>query len=183
MQKRTRGKISKNRLLAIVLLLFSINSVIANTNIVFSNTPSTAISPVVSALKGEYEFIYFYGGNCQHCLSFTPTLKLYSDNSGILVQAFVVGAGYSTSFPNSSVVEQEVIEQYFGKGAKIAVPALFILNRNNYHAYPVSSGALSYLDLATRMNDLAPKIWRHEKAEINDRNVSSQLNQFRGNNV
>lgn len=170
--------------IAVVLwLLVSASSAIANTNRAFGNTHNITTSPAVFALKGEYEFIYFYSGNCQHCLSFTPTLKLYSDNSGILVQAFVVGTGYSPSFPNSSVVEQEVIEQYFGKGAKITVPTLFILNKNNYHAYPVSSGALSYLDLATRMNDLAPKIWRHEKAEINDRNVSSQLNQFRGNNV
>ena len=93
-------------------------------------------------------------------------MKLYSENSNISVQAFVLGTSktspYSLDFPNSTTVTQDVVDQFFGIGAKIAVPTLFILNKNNFHVYPVSSGALTYLELASRMNELTPKILHNE---------------------
>lgn len=118
-------------------------------------------------LKRDYEFIFFYSTNCPHCLIFDPVLKLYSDNSGIPVKAFVFGGVLLPSFPDSTVLSQEIVDQFFGRGAMIGVPALFILNKRNLHAYPVSRGALTDLELAVRMNELTPKILQNEQNERN----------------
>jgi hypothetical protein len=120
------------------------------------------IDSSVIALRRDYEFIFFYSTDCPHCTSFDQVLKQYSDNLGILVKAFAIGERVSPSFPNSTVVTQEVVNQFFGGGAKLSVPTLFILNKNNFHAYPVSSGSLAYSELNTRMNQLAPKILTNE---------------------
>ena len=131
------------------------------------------------ALSKDYEFIFFYSSNCHYCIKFNPVLKLYSDNSGIWVKAFAIGNGSSPYFPSSTVVAQEVVDQFFGsfeKRTNISVPTLFIMNKNNLHVYPVSSGALTYLELYTRMNDLVPKILRYEKYEKNERNERGKNN-------
>ena len=123
------------------------------------------INSLVCILKRDYEFIFFYSTTCPHCMDFAPVLKSYSDNSGISVKAFVMDQGSSLYFPNSIMISQEVVDQFFGKGTKVSVPILFILNKDNLHAYPVSSGALTYLELVSRMNDLVPKILQHERNE------------------
>ena len=123
------------------------------------------INSLVRILKRDYEFIFFYSTTCPHCMDFAPVLKSYSDNSGISVKAFVMDQGSSLYFPNSIMISQEVVDQFFGKGTKVSVPILFILNKDNLHAYPVSSGALTYLELAARINELTPKILQHERNE------------------
>ena len=104
----------------------------------------------INLLK-NYEFILFYRNNCPHCISFKPILKMYSNTFGIPIKAF-----------DSAVTSQGVIEQYFGKGVDFAVPTLFILNKDNLHAYQVARGALTYPELINRMSQLAPKILAHE---------------------
>ena len=49
-------------------------------------------------LGRDYEFIFFYSTDCQYCIKFSPVLKLYSDNSNIPVQAFVLGASKTLSY-------------------------------------------------------------------------------------
>lgn len=176
--KNNNLKIATQRIFILVFVLFWGARSIAQATAALPKYQEATINRAVIALKHNYEFIYFHSGNCQHCLDFTPILKLYSARSGIAVQAFVVGTGSLASFPKSSLVQQQVIEQYFGRGAKISVPTLFILNKDNYHAYPVSCGALSYLELSARMNTLASKIWQHEKASR--KSISTQP---RGNNA
>ena len=163
------------RLLLPLLLACLINArVFAEVSTVLENTQNSLVSgtllkqqnPInflVRALKRDYEFIFFYSTTCLHCRDFTPILKAYSDNSGISVKAFVIGHEMSLYFSNSTLVSQKMVDQFFGKGAKISVPTLFILNKGNLHAYPVSNGALTYLELASRMNELTPKILQHEK--------------------
>ena len=147
------------------------------------------IDSSVIALSRDYEIIFFYSTDCQHCKSFDLVLKRYSDNLGILVKAFAIGERVSPSFPNSIPVAQKVVDQFFGKGSQISVPALFILNKNNFHVYPVSSGSLTYLELNTRMNQLAPKILTNEGSK-NIRGVTRSgmleingINKTRGANV
>ena len=132
------------------------------------------VRSLISVLKNDYAFIFFYSNNCHHCKIFHPVLKLYSDNSGILVKAFAIGDRASTFFPNSTVVVQEVINRFFGKGAKVSVPTLFIINKNNLHAYPVSRGALTYLELSKRMDELTPKILKNEKSKENEKSEANK---------
>ena len=124
-----------------------------------------------SRLSKDYEFIFFYSLSCTYCKSFAPVLKKYSDNSGINVRGFIIGGNSSNldnhfpDFFDSTVVKQEVLERFFGfsdKGSGIALPTLFILNKKNLHAYPVSQGSLTYLELARRMDELIPKILNNE---------------------
>ena len=109
-----------------------------------------------------YEFILFYSTTCPHCLKFAPTLRQYSDKSGIPIQAFAVNGNKSHYFPNSIPLTQETIEQFFGKNASLALPSLFLLNKKNLHAYPVSQGALTYTELQLRMSKLIPKTVQFE---------------------
>ena len=163
-------------LVSLLLLVMLINTkAFAGTNIVPRDTQKldskillkrqNSINPLVRILKRDYEFVFFYSTTCPHCVDFAPVLKLYSGNSGISVKAFVMDKGSSPYFSNSVVISQEVVDQFFGKGTKVSVPILFILNKNNLHAYPVSSGALTYLELAARINELTPKILQHERNE------------------
>jgi type-F conjugative transfer system pilin assembly thiol-disulfide isomerase TrbB len=148
----------------------SVNKILDTQNLFGSRTSlqrQNLIDRPIRMLRREYEFIFFYRTTCQHCVDFAPVLRSYSDNSGIQVKAFVVGVGSSPYFTNSAVVPQEVVNKFFGSGSKISVPTLFILNKNNFHAYPVSSGALTYLELTSRMNELTPKILRHERIARN----------------
>lgn len=177
--KHLKGLVSKPNCFLASLLLFIMlinTKAFAGANAVQGDTQNqldsrvllkqqNSINPLVRILKRDYEFVFFYSTTCPHCMDFAPVLKLYSDNSGISVKAFVMDQGASSYFSNSVVISQEVVDQFFSKGAKVLVPILFILNKNNLHAYPVSSGALTYLELVSRMNDLAPKIIQHERNE------------------
>jgi len=118
------------------------------------------INPVVSALRKNYQFMLFYRATCPHCQRFAPILKEYANHSGIAVRAFTF-AGVSPYFPASVVVNRDLINTYF-HGTRVAVPALFILNTTNGHAYPVSQGELSYAELVARMNQLAEEILHNE---------------------
>ena len=114
-------------------------------------------------LRNDYVFVLFYSTNCPHCISFAPVLKKYAYDCGISVKAFAVGQQAVSIFPDSVIVSQDTVNQFFGNGSELSVPTLFVLNKNNYHAYPVSKGALTYLELNNRMNNLAPKILNHEQ--------------------
>lgn len=118
----------------------------------------------------NYEFIFFYSNSCLYCKNFEPIFKKYSDSFGIGVRGFVINGDIpksSSYFPNSSVVSQEMIAQFFGRKSNISVPTLFIMNKNNLHVYPVSQGALTYSELVKRMSKLKPKILHHETGLIN----------------
>jgi len=117
----------------------------------------------IAMLKNDYVFVLFYSTNCPHCTSFAPVLKKYAYDCSIPVQAFATGQAVSPNFPNSIIVPQDTIDQFFGSGSELSVPTLFILNKHNYHAYPVAKGSLTYLELNNRMNILAPKVLKHEQ--------------------
>ena len=156
--KKCKTKLTTSLFINLLLALLSANT--------FANIPSNQnnqnILPKtitlslqrqnqINSLK-SYEFVLFYRNNCPHCISFKPVLKMHSDTFGIPIKAF-----------DSAVAPQETINQYFGKEG-FGVPTLFILNKNNLHAYPVSRGALTYPELINRMNQLAPRILAHESA-------------------
>lgn len=158
-----------NRKAFVTFLVFSI-AVLSNhasfASILNMEQNNQGISYFESRFSKDYEFIFFYSPGCAYCERFAPILKKYSDNSGINVRGFVLGSGSinkeSNYFPNSTVVKREVIEDFFGKDKGIAVPTLFIANKNNFHTYPVSQGALTYLELVRRMDELIPKILTNE---------------------
>jgi hypothetical protein len=113
----------------------------------------------------KHEFIFFYNATCKHCTIFCKTLKDYAANHRISVTAFKLTRESSYYFPNSVLVDQNTIDQYFGEGVKMAVPTLFILNPTNMYVYPVSRGNLTYAELTIRMNDLMQNIKRFEIRE------------------
>lgn len=125
-------------------------------------TKDNSINQEVYSLKNNYEFVLFYRMSCLHCRKFDPTLKRFSMNTNISVKAFTLDGAALPSFPDSTNITQDVVEQYFGKNANIAVPTLFIMNKKSLHVYPVSSGEMSYVDLVLRMNQLVPKILQVE---------------------
>ena len=156
-----------------IIILVSTAVCAASTTRILSSAQSMSannFNSSLSKLKQDHVFIFFYSSSCLHCTNFSPVLKKYSRNSGIVVRALAINGEPSnqviSSFSGSAIASQEIINRFFGVGAKLAVPALFILNKNNYHAYPVSSGALTYLELDARMNDLTPKILQHENNKV-----------------
>ena len=108
--------------------------------------------------KSHYELVLFYNVSCHYCFQFCRTLKEYALQNRMPVKAFKLTQKTSPYFPNSILVNQRIIEQYFGQGVQIAVPALFVLNPNNMHLYPVSSGNLTSDELKVRMDELMQKI-------------------------
>lgn len=180
-------KISKSMCYALFLTCFSIDAFANNaldtvnnilqdrTQIVVAKTPEPEqikddlmnqdVSGLKNSLKNDYAFILFYRTSCPHCRKFDPTLKQFSINTNIPVKAFTLDGGVLPSFPDSINITQDVVEQYFGKNANIAVPALFIMNIKSLHVYPVASGEMSYVDLVIRMNQLTPKMLQVERGE------------------
>ena len=90
------------------------------------------INNSVYSLKSSYEFILFYRSTCPHCQRFDPILKQFSDITGIRVVAFTTDGVALPAFPNSVPVSRQVIAQYFGQGAQIFVPTLFLLNTDSH---------------------------------------------------
>jgi hypothetical protein len=125
--------------------------------------PKARISSIY--LPKEYEFILFYESGCKHCLTFSPVLKKYSVNTGIKIISFILGEPNDAMplFSDSTQVDQKTVELFFGKGAEISTPALFIWNKNNGHVYPVSRGMHTYFELEVRMDKLIPRMLKHEK--------------------
>ena len=122
------------------------------------------ITNKISSLKNHYQFVLFYRASCPHCRRFDPILKEYAENTGTKVVAFTLDGVSLPSFPNSIPVSRRILEQYFGNN-EILVPTLFLLNKKNLHAYPVSVGELNYYELASRINNLIPKIISFERAQ------------------
>jgi len=116
------------------------------------------VDSMKKVLGAGYEFIFFYRSSCPYCRKFDPILKQYSVDTAIPVRAFTFDGIALPSFPDSIAVDKNTVGEYFGDNATVAVPALFLMNTINLHAYPVSSGGLSYMDLVMRMNALVPKI-------------------------
>jgi hypothetical protein len=114
-------------------------------------------------LDKHYDLILFYSVSCTYCPQFCRTLKNYAWQNRIPVIAFKLTNESSPYFPNSVLVDQKTIEQFFGKGTQISVPALFVLNPGNMNLYPVSRGNLSDEELSLRMNSLMQKIRTYEE--------------------
>lgn len=132
-------------------------------------TRSIYINDSVSRLKKDYEFIIFYEADCKYCIAFALILKQYSVNTGIRIIGFMLGSipDASPLFTDTSQVDQKTISQFFGEGARLSTPTLFIWNKNNGHVYPVVSGLHSYEELTDRMNELAPRIIQNERKLTN----------------
>lgn len=163
-----------DQVLSLLLLIFFSGRLFLLTFLI--STSATAISETKDIVKvssnldtKNYEFIFFYSSTCYHCQKFSPILKQYADSTKIPIHAFTTNGSRSRYFPNSSLTSQEIIEQFFGfsddydQYTKISVPALFILNKNTLHAYPVSYGELTSDELSLRMQILLLKIMQYEK--------------------
>jgi len=124
------------------------------------------------ALKNDYILVLFYRSTCPYCRAFDPILKSFADHYAFNVEAFTTDGESLPSFPNSTPIDPKIVQAFFGAGTELEVPTLFLLNTQNGHVYPVSTGALSAEELLDRMNDLAPKIAQNEsdKNSENDEN-------------
>jgi hypothetical protein len=87
------------------------------------------------------------------------TVQFFVD---IPIRAFKLSNASSPYFPDSVLVDQNTIDQYFGREAKVAIPVLFLLNTINMHVYPVSRGNLTFAELTDRMNSLMQRIRQFE---------------------
>jgi thiol-disulfide isomerase/thioredoxin len=122
---------------------------------------SEFIDPAVHKISANCVFVLFYRESCPHCRRFVPILKQYSHDSGIYIAPLTFDAA-SPLLPGSILVKPNIVKEYFGSNARISVPVLFIANVAKGQVYPVASGELSYAELASRMNELAPKILQVE---------------------
>ena len=67
------------------------------------------------------------------------------------------------SFPHSVKPSQKVLTSFFANPSNTVVPALFVINVHNLHAYPVNYGEMSYQGLVVRMKKLSYEIISHEQ--------------------
>ena len=145
---------------------------VSNTNSVTTTTVASQNLKSLNSPKNlnqdldkHYELILFYSVSCDYCPQFCRTLKHYAWQTRMPVIAFKLTEENSPHFPKSVLVDQRTIEQFFGKGAQIAVPALFVLNPNNMNLYPVSRGNLTNEELRLHMNSLMQKIKTFERTK------------------
>ena len=117
----------------------------------------------ITALQKDYRFVLFYMSTCPHCQRFDPILKSFSDQYGIGVTAYTVNGQSLPSFPHSVKPSQKVLTSFFSNPSNAVVPALFIINVHNLHAYPVNYGEMSYQSLVVRMQHLRDEILNHER--------------------
>ena len=129
---------------------------------------------VKTQLQKNYEFVIFYRASCPHCQRFAPILNQFSNQNGFLVESVATDGIISAYYPHGIKMTPELKEAFFGRSSDTAVPALFLLNRQNGHVYPISQGELSWEELNTRMEELMPKIDVNEKNEKNERSKKSE---------
>ena len=129
--------------------------------LIFLMLINLAMEAAISEFSNEYELVYFYSHSCSHCRTFAPILRGYAKNNKLSIAGFLLNKNVSpinrqaTDLPGSINADQEIIEKFFGRIDAAVAPALFLLNRNNLHVYPISQEALSYQELVSRNKAVA----------------------------
>ncbi len=139
-------------------LIIAINVTAANLADPKNNSEVTSVKLKPKQENNSYKLVLFYSATCKHCLQFCQTLKEYALWNKIPVIAFKLTPNSLPYFPDSILGDQTTLVQYFGQGAQIAVPTLFILNSQNSYLYPVSRGNLTARELQLRLEELQQKI-------------------------
>lgn len=162
---------SSVRLLGIVLMFYSLgaSSQAAWLSDLISEkerpqVERRGIQPIQSPEDGFYKnhgFILFYGSQCPHCRQFAPILKQWASQHHVRILPLSLDNQPLAEFPQFIPATTEWINAAF-QGNPINYPALFMVNPDTKQLFPVAFGALSYVELDTRMEQLIPLIKAHE---------------------
>jgi type-F conjugative transfer system pilin assembly thiol-disulfide isomerase TrbB len=113
---------------------------------------------------GTHGLVFFYGSTCPHCKQFAPILKNWANQHQAEVLPLAFDNQPLPEFPTFLPATTDWVNSAF-QGREINYPALFIVNLKTHALYPVSFGAITESELATRMETLIPKIRAYE-AEV-----------------
>ncbi len=98
-------------------------------------------------LKETHAFFYFYRSDCPYCAQFSPTLRYFSDRTGITVLAISMDGGSIAEFPDAmpdnGIAASLGVEQ---------VPALYMAQPSSGRVLPVGYGVISPVDLERRVD-------------------------------
>lgn len=152
-------------IITIFLCLMSANAIVyALPNL---NDIVTSLSQIKDKKKSsinlskDYVFVIFFRGDCVHCQRFAPVIKQFTEDYHVVLYPVSVNQQSIAMFNQSINADKQLIDTYFPSG-NVVVPALFLLNKNNNHAYTVTIGELSYADLQDRVSFISKKIMQLE---------------------
>lgn len=161
------------KVLMIVFLLFA-QSLYANQALNELNLITKEKSAIQNAkfthskelddLQKNYELIFIHRSNCPHCHQFAPVLDDFSRTFSINVKAYSVDGGQLAPFESEKLSSEHFRTFFLSSGFKPIVPALFLLNKETFTAYPVLFGEAEPYQLASRISELM----EHIKEQFND---------------
>ena len=105
--------------------------------------------------------VFFFASTCPYCHQFAPVVSQVSKRLGMRVLPLSFDNQPLPEFQEIMPATSEWVTVAF-KNEPIHYPALFIANPRLRQLYPVSIGALSEIELTTRLADLALKITTYE---------------------
>ena len=126
------------------------------------HTTPDGLSVTAQQLRSHYQLVLFYLSTCPHCQRFDPMLQAFVNQHHWPITPYTLNGQVLPAFPHSQLPSPTRIQHFFPAG-NIAVPALFLVNRTNYHAYTVSMGEATSSGLVRRLNQLAPVINHYEQ--------------------
>ena len=110
-------------------------------------------------------FVFFFASTCPYCHQFSPVLSQVSTALHARVLPLSFDNVPLPEFKEVMPATSDWVTAAFQNEA-IHYPALFIANPKTLELYPVSIGALTEVELTTRILELVPKIIAHESSEV-----------------
>jgi len=118
-------------------------------------------APQKDAFFKTHGFVFFFASTCPHCHAFAPVLSSVAKALNAEVLPLSFDNEPLPPFKNVLPATTDWVTAAFQNEA-IHYPALFIANPRTSALYSVSIGALSEVELTTRLNELIPKIIAYE---------------------
>lgn len=116
------------------------------------------------AFSKTHGLILFFSSQCPYCRQFSPVVKQFAEASGMEILPLSFDNQPLPEFQKFLPATKEWVSVAFGNNP-INYPALFMVNAKTHTLYPVSTGALSEAELASRVEALIDKVKAYEERE------------------
>lgn len=101
---------------------------------------------------GHWQIVHFVRSDCPYCHRFNPTLKSFSEQTGIGIFVYSFDGKGDAVFPKVMPVNDGILKDFFAELPQ-ATPTDFIINTQSLVTIPLSQGEMSEEALKQRLNE------------------------------
>lgn len=113
----------------------------------------------------NHVLVFFFSSQCSFCQQCAPVVKQWSVSHTAPILSLSFDNQPLSEFPDFIPVTTQWINEAYA-GRPITYPALFIANKTSHLLYPVAYGAMTEVELDTRLSELQAKIEAYESRSL-----------------